>query len=290
MVQVGDIVRVNLEGNTYKYIIRSVMANRIFIAENKTTDLGYYLIRNGDKWVFESNRNIEVIIQENRSLILESYNEIVNSSIPCESFPLDVVQRAASGMFINPRGLKEKPQKELCGAVYDSRGKEPFVHEDSMTAWGNKAVECGLTVGDITSMKFGDRLEAIFLDRNVGDAMHGTKSGFTYNPTEKGLTHVSYIPGEGLSGILQMKDTLDVQVPFTWEINLAALGDENSFWGPIKNGEKLNPDIQVGWRGPAIRLADAQKYLPSLITHYDTWWDDYLIFREHNLLKLKSNK
>lgn len=47
----------------------------------------------------------------------------------------------------------------------------------------------------------------------------------------------------------------------------------------------LNPKIKVGWRGPAIKLSDAKKYLPNHVVHYDTWWDDYLPYRQHDLLE-----
>lgn len=42
---------------------------------------------------------------------------------------------------------------------------------------------------------------------------------------------------------------------------------------------KLDRNIKVGWRGPAILLSDAKKYMPAKVTHYGTWWDDYATFK-----------
>ena len=60
------------------------------------------------------------------------------------------------------------------------------------------------------------------------------------------------------------------------------------FWIPIpknKDIKKLDPRIKVGWRGPAINKEDI-KHLPKNVTHYGTWWDDYMPFRTHNFLDL----
>ena len=74
--------------------------------------------------------------------------------------------------------------------------------------------------------------------------------------------------------------------PFQWEINLHGIG-RNMFWGPIPKKyliKNINPKVKVGWRGPAIRLEDAD-YLPDYFVHYGTWWDDYLPSRTYNFLK-----
>jgi len=163
-------------------------------------------------------------------------------------------------------------------------------------------------------MKFGDRMDVIIMDRNVGDYMHGIKKGTKYDPKKRGMTFATYIHGEHLNGILKMHDAGVVHENFQWQINSKALG--GPFWCPInctrpkpckiKPGQrscriikeqadyqmikKLDPRTKVGWRGPAIRLEDAKKFMPKNVVHYSTWWDDYMPFRTHNFLEVKKPK
>ena len=138
-------------------------------------------------------------------------------------------------------------------------------------------------------------MKVIFMDRNVGDYMDGTKVGTKYNPKKKGLTYTTYTHKEGLTGKLNMEVIGVIHDPFIWEINAKALGEKNYFWSPISSANgvtennylnKLDKNIYVGWRGPAIRSVDT-KYLPKRVTHYDTWWDDYSPFRYDDYLRKK---
>jgi hypothetical protein len=125
------------------------------------------------------------------------------------------------------------------------------------------------------------------MDRNVGDYMNGAKAGTKYDPTKKGLSYATYIHGEDLSGILIFKGMDVVHPCFTWEINETPYG--GTFWNVTNCSSisKLNPRTKVGWRGPAITLENAQKHLPKTVTHYDTWWDDYMVWRYMDFLNMK---
>lgn len=116
---------------------------------------------------------------------------------------------------------------------------------------------------------------------NVQRILHKEKK---YDPTKTGLTYATYIHGEQLTGILRFTDT--ILTPFTWELNSAALGNK-SFWSRVKLTKNINGQINVGWKGSAIRLSDAKKHIPSKITHYGTYWDDYGMFRYRDYLNLK---
>lgn len=237
----------------------------------------------------------KIITTQEKDTILKNYNTITKGKNKCTSYPRKTVELAASGMYINKDERKEKSIKELCYQIDDAHkeDKEPFVHNDSMTTWGNEAViRYGLTVGQIMKMKFGDKIDVILFDRNMGEYVpEKIKAGDKYDPKKIGCSYGTYIHGEGLTGILNMKD-VGALAPFTWEINKAALGAK-MFWGPIDgcnspktdnkiNIYKLNKNIKVGWRGPAILMSDA-KHLPNHVTHYDTWWDDYLPYKQDNL-------
>jgi len=240
----------------------------------------------------------KIITTQEKDTILKNYKTITEGKNKCTSYPRKTVELAVSGMYIRKNERKKKSIKELCYEIDDAHkeNKEPFVHNDSMTAWGNEAaIKYGLTVGQIMKMKFGDKIDVILFDRNIGEYVPGKKAGDTYDPTKIGCSYGTYIHGEGLTGILNMKD-VGVLAPFTWEINKAALGDK-MFWGPIdgcdsnssKNDKiniyKLDKNIKVGWRGPAILMSDAAKHLPKSVTHYDTWWDDYLPYKQDDLSK-----
>lgn len=246
-----------------------------------------------------------IISDKEKETILKKYNEIVSGDKKCTSYPRDKIEIAASGMYINENERKSKTSAELCSQIKEAHDEkhEPFIHNDSLTAWGNEAVaRFGLTVGDIMKMKFGDKIEIIMFDRNVGEYTDA-EAGDKYDPKKEGCTNATYIHGEGLTGILNMPSSGIALVPFTWEINREAIGD-NIFWGPINgcdcrcgvcsktkkepiNINKLDKNIKVGWRGPAILMSDAKKYLPDKVKHYDTWWDDYMPFKKDNLSKIK---
>ena len=283
-----------------------------------------YNMIGGKKW--------ELLSEKEKEHIMKNYNTIIKGDKKCDKYPLKIVQNAAKGMYINPENLKRKKQKELCYELEKATKEKnkPFVHEDSITSWANQAAEkYGLEIQDILKMKFGEKLEVILMDRNVGDYMHGTKKGTKYDPKKKGFTYATYIHGSGLTGILDMHG-INVFPCFTWEINAKALG--GPFWCPLArntkcnmcafdckftkhkmkdtekdkekekekdkdkdkdkdcewNPYKLDPKTKVGWRGPAIRLEDAIKYMPNYVKHYNTWWDDYMPFREDNYLKIKK--
>ncbi|VBB18431.1 hypothetical protein YASMINEVIRUS_894, partial [Yasminevirus sp. GU-2018] len=219
----------------------------------------------------------------------------------CNSKQINTVKVAVSGMMINKDERSSKTKKELCDLVVDAvtEQKSPLCHDDSITSWGNYATQkYGLTVGDIKSMKFGEKMDVIIFDRNVGDYTHGKEIGTKYDPKKEGCTYATYIHGEGLTGILNMYDVGVVHAPFTWELNLRALDRKAPFWGPIdgcgkgvKNSDhrvdinNLDPEVKVGWRGPAIRMTDAKNNLPDYVVHYGTWWDDYMPFKSHNVSK-----
>lgn len=166
--------------------------------------------------------------------------------------------------------------------------QHPIVHDDSLTYWGNLAVEnYGLEIKDIMKMKPGEKIKVILFDRNVGDYMHETKIGTVYDPTKKGLQTATYIHGQNLTGILIFDGINVVHPAFTWEINGTPYG--KSFWCPLSCEDdlsKLNKKTKIGWRGPCILLKDAKK-LPKKVKHYGTWWDDYMVWKYMDFLNKK---
>lgn len=171
------------------------------------------------------------------------------------------------------------------------------INEDSLTAWVNRATElfC-LRASDIRAMKKGEQLEVVLFDRNLGDYMHGTAVNSTYDPI-KGCQPAVYTHRSGLSGSLLFPDIKYTNEDFEWEVNGHAVGSR-WFWRPLNqydhSYEDINlkePDIAdavpVGWRGPCIRKSDALKYLPQSVTHYGTWYDDYVPFRYDNYLTME---
>lgn len=217
------------------------------------------------------------------------YEKYIEYKKKCMDYSLNDLIKASRGIYI----YKNNNKNDLCRAINEAyeEKKHPIVHEDSLTAWGNRAVEeFGLNIKDIYKMEPGEKMDVILLDRNVGDYMDGTKPGTKYNPTVKGLSYATYIHGKDLTGILTFTDIGVVRSCFEWEINSTSIN--GLFWSPINHNKtdikKLNPLTKIGWRGPAIRLSDAKKYLPKSVTHYDTWWDDYLSYRNDNFLKMNK--
>jgi hypothetical protein len=197
------------------------------------------------------------------------------------------LEQATLGLYLKRHRCRPKSKKSLCDNIKE--GQYPLVHGDSLTYWGNYGAEVyGLTVGDILKLQPGETFDVILLDRNVGDIMHGTPVGTRYSPLEQGLTYYgSYTHIEDLTGILYFYDLTPEKNPWQWEINLAALTPSDPcsmFWGPIPDDidiDELDPNIKVGWRGPALKREDAEK-LPLYVKHYGNWWDDYMPFRCHN--------
>lgn len=243
--------------------------------------------------------------QKEKEEILNTFNYIkdgiINENKSMDFFTKEEIQLASKGMYLKCGGNSLKHKWE---SIKDAIKKQidPIVHEDSLTAYVNIATEkYGLTVGDITNMKFGDKLDIIFFDRNIGDYAHHVAKGSTIDPRKEGLTYATYIHGDSLSGILKFKETGIIHAPFNWEINIASLGSK-MFWGPLgchfdksdetcccgnkyyKQIQKLDPKILVGWRGPCIKASDAEN-LNNNVIHYDTWFDDYAPMRYQNYLE-----
>lgn len=248
-----------------------------------------------------------MIDKKQRDEIKENYNNIITSKKPCKSFPLDNIQKAVSG--INLSAHIETDKNYLCSQIKEKNLDKnyPMIHEDSLTAWANQATEnYALTIGDIMKMKFGETMNVLFIDRNAGENIP-VKKGEKFDPTKYGLTTATYIHGENLTGLLKFEEDGIIYAPFQWEINRAALDENDFFWGPIdldesccapktkKSAKKrkpinindLNKNILVGWRGPGINMINVKKYMPKYVTYYDTWWDDYVVFRYKDYLNKK---
>jgi hypothetical protein len=262
------------------------------------------------------NKKFVMFTKKEKNDIIKSYNKILESDKKCVEHSRKDIINASKGMFTYPKYvMKKKNSGEICytiNKVSNEKGNDvPIVYDDSMTVWCNNAAEnYGLEIRDILKMKPGDRMEVIFMDRNVGDYIHGYKKGKKYDPRKMGLTYGTYIHGSNLNGILIFGGDLkgEVYSPFTWEINLKAHNDKSYFWGPLPNNvdkcsmnknnkrnnkrkkeKSLNEKIKVGWRGPSINLKDANK-LPNKVTHYSNWWNDYAPLRHHNYLKVNRKK
>lgn len=261
----------------------NIISNVDYLQSNDENQYG------GKKWNLFNNHE--------RKEIMDTFNKISSGDKKCHEYDLKTIKKATTGMFINKNNITDK--NFACEYIEDAYDNEhvPIAHEDSMTAWVNNAVEnYGLTVNDIINMKFGDRMDVILFDRNISDSVDGFKIGSKFDPKKKGCTYATYIHGDKLTGILDMYEIDVKHVPFTWEINLKAIG-HNMFWGPlwgcnsrnknITDINKLNKNILVGWRGPAIRMSDAKKHLPNYVTHYGTSWDDAVYYKYSNFLKKK---
>lgn len=260
----------------------------------------YLSLKNANGKIHMGGGKWELLSQKEKDDIMKKYNTIINGDKKCMKYPKKYVVEASKGMYIYDN--QNESQKILCNSIEmaNKSKSEPIVHNDSLTAWCNQAAELyGLEVGDITKMKFGDKIKVIFMDRNVGDYMHGTKKGTKYEPTKQGLTYGTYIHAEGLSGIIYLEDA-GVISNFQWEINYKSLGEKYPFWCPLNCNEecgkqhidinKLNPKIKVGWRGPSVNLSVAEKHLPKYVVHYDDWWNDSAPFRHDDFLKTKGTK
>lgn len=249
------------------------------------------------------SNKFEMFSKKERDEIMKNYNKIVKGNKPCDKYTYKEVLEAGKGMYIYPdMSVQSQKKNVICEEINRAwkEKKEPIVREDSLTAWGNNAAEnYGLEVRDILKMKKGDKMKVYLLDRNVGDGTHGIKAGKKLSITKDAdFSRATYTHDEGLTGKMVFDDIGVVHDPFTWEINLKALGSE-WFWGPMdgnsckkitdKEIKKLPKNLKVGWRGPAIDVKDA-KYLPKDFVHYGTWWDDYMPFRTHNFLKIKRKK
>ena len=241
-----------------------------------------------------SSVHLSLFTEEDKKSILENFNHVTSSSIPCEKQPKERLYEAARGIYIYPSFPNDEKwtATEICDTLYRAKEKNhiPLIQDDSLTAWGNQAAEqYGLQIKDILKLKHGDKLELVLMDRNVGEHLdYLYKTGDVYDPTQEGLVYAIYIHDKDLTGTLHLLpvEEFDILQPFTWEINTAAIGF-NWFWGPIPSEidwKNLDTRIKVGWRGPAILLSDAQKYLPRTCTHYENWWNDYLPFRKKNFL------
>ena len=117
--------------------------------------------------------NFVMFNQEERKEILKHYYDIVKNEKPCVKYPIDKVLKASSGMYVYPKPIpEEKGKAALCQSIDKSYKEDnfPIVHEDSITAWGNRAAEnYGLEIGDILKMKSGQKMNIILMNRNVSD-------------------------------------------------------------------------------------------------------------------------
>lgn len=230
-----------------------------------------------------------LLSDEERKRIMKDYTDIVEGDKDYKSYSLEKLCSATRGMYLKKSHKYAK--EELIEVITDcySNKEYPIAHEDSMTAWGNQAVEQhGLNIQDILNMKPGERMNIILMDRNVGDYTDTLKPGTKYDPLENGFSYATYIHAQCITGTLIFTDLNITRQNFTWELN--ALDSEELFWGPISDNydiSKYDPEIKIGWRGPAIKVTDAIKYMPRTITHYGTWYDDYLSFKYTDYLKMK---
>ena len=232
--------------------------------------------------------------KKERDNIIKDFNYIANQkNININKISKEKMQNALMGSYCNIEHIKTFSKNEMYENIMEIKqeNKYPIVHEDSLTAWANNAVEnYGLEIRDIQKLKFGDRIDIILMDRNVGDYTHDLKTGTVYDPIKQGFSYATYIHSENLSGILKFRDLNVVHTPFTWQINGTPYGA--SFWIPLcmipeKCINKLDKKTKVGWRGPAILVEKAKKHLPRQIKHYGTWWDDYMVFKTNNFLLKK---
>jgi len=226
-----------------------------------------------------------------KSDIMRSYDHITKSNKAFCEFSREEIIKASRGMYIYPN-LDNHETKELYDSIMKSytKGNYPIVNDDSLTTWGNLAVEeVGLEIRDILAMSPGNKIELLNMDRNVGDYLHGLISkGTRYNPREKGLVNITYTHKHDLVGDFYYPKDRFVHKDMKWEININSLGSD-LFWDRIPSGTdiyQLDPKIKVGSRGPVVRKLDVAHF-PETVCHYETWWDDYMPFKYHDFLKLK---
>lgn len=238
------------------------------------------------------SKNFVLFNKKERNSIIKDFDDVADqNNVNINRISKEKMKNALKGAYCNINRINSFSKDEMYEKIMEIKeeNKYPIVHEDSMSAWVNNAVEnYGLEIKDIQKLKFGDKIDVILIDRNVGDYTHDFKEGITFDPIQKGLSYATYIHGENLTGILKFRDMEVIHAPFTWEINGEPYG--GPFWMPIcmcpekiqKKG--LDKKTKIGWRGPAVLVSDAKKYLPRKIKHYDTWWDDYAVFKRTNFL------
>lgn len=150
-------------------------------------DLLYVSLKNSEEQT--GGKKFTILTEKEKKNIMEKYNTIIDGKKSCMKYPKKYVEDASKGMYLNKSHLKKKSQKALCHNIKDVKkdGSIPLVHNDSLTAWCHQAViNYGLEVGDILKMKFGDKIDVILIDRNVGGYIHGKKTGTKYDPLKYG--------------------------------------------------------------------------------------------------------
>ena len=266
--------------------------------------------------------NTEILTVSEINSIKKAFDTVINCKYKdCKE---STIRTAAFGMYLQKEDVKRKDPKYLFRELKEigEEGNEPYVKNDSLTAWVNRAsVEYGLEIRDILKMKKGDKIKLLMFDRNLGDYIHGKKKGSKYDPRKEGLSYGVYTHKKGLVGKLEFPQIGVVHDDFVWEVNLEAMrkpvgAKYKWFWGSIKGisddcenrakdlekidwkpkggkltikGKKYDLHLKVGWRGPCIDKKDA-KNLPKRVVHYDTWWNDYVPWKHPNFLKTKRKK
>ena len=125
--------------------------------------------------------------KKERNDIMKHYHLVTTGDKPCDKYPRSIILKAARGMYMYP-DLDNIKTQEICGQLMKSRQSkdDPIAHEDSITAWGNKAAaQYGLEIRDILKMKPNYKMKVILLDRNIGEYTHGTKKGKRLNPKKR---------------------------------------------------------------------------------------------------------
>jgi hypothetical protein len=251
---------------------------------------------NGPKLTKESKKKKKFVLlsEKKRKSIMKDYNDITGGLVSFSSCSVEKLSNALNGMYLKKEKISKKEMYDEIMEVYKNN-QNPIIHEDSLTAWSNNAViNYGLEIQDITKMKFGDKLDVVLMDRNVGDYTQDFKVGKQYDPLTHGFSYATYIHGKNLTGMLFFKDINEVRSPFTWEINGTPYG--KSFWTIVGSPDeceekvdisKYDKKTKIGWRGPAVTVENAKKYLPRKVTHYETWWNDYTPYLYDDFLNKK---
>jgi hypothetical protein len=250
-----------------------------------------------------NKRTYKLFTERERKKIHEAIERVADQSFR-EATTSDIML-ATSGMYFNyTKPLAKFKLKNHYDYLLEAldKGIDPIIHEDSMTAWINQAVDSSysLNIGNITKMKFGEQHKILFFDRNIGDYTYDFPHGKKFDPRKMGLEKGTYIHGSDLSGLLSHDNAGVIISKFDWEVNKAAMGSTKWFWGPLDTCtkgktntklidiKKLNSKIKVGWRGPSIKLSDTD-FLPRHVKHYDTWFDDGGEFRYTDYLHKTKN-